>query len=179
MSDNQIEQIYKFCGRLRNLDKGETVRLKRAAGKTLAEASGLVQLLFFNLLREGVEREHEETYFLVATLYPLAEASSKLASLGTALQRYRRRLSDPETLDRRVRRLLEADKTRLPFLVRQTVRLLADKDQKIHWPTLLKDLLLWNSENRYVQMRWARDYWATKADKAAIPTEEMYPDSQD
>ena len=179
MSKDQIEQIYEFCGRLSHLGKGEQARLKRSAGKALPEASGAAQLLFYRLLPEGIEKREEETYFLLATLYPLAEASSTPASLGVALHHYRLNLSNPESLDRRVRRLLEADKARLPFLVRQTVRLLADREQRIHWPTLLKDLLHWNSEKRFVQMRWARDYWATAADKKVIPTEELYPDSQE
>jgi CRISPR system Cascade subunit CasB len=179
MSDEQIEQIYEFCGRLNNLDKGEMARLKRSAGKTLPESSGAAQLLFFRLLPNGVGKNEEETYFLLATLYPLIEASAMPASLGAALRRLRPPNDDAaKTYDRRVRRLLEADRSRLPFLIRQTVRLLADHRQRIHWPTLLKDLLHWSSEKRYVQMRWARDYWATVADKKSIPTEELYPDSQ-
>ena len=180
MSEDQSKQIYEFCGSLRGLKKGETARLKRAVGKTLPEASGAAQLLFYSLLPEGVERYEEETYFLLATLYPLAEASNTPASLGAALRHLRPASDDAaKGFDRRVRRLLEADIARLPFLVRQTVRLLADRKQRIHWPILLKDLLHWDSEKRFVQMRWARDYWATTADKKVIPTEELYPDSQD
>jgi CRISPR type I-E-associated protein CasB/Cse2 len=179
MSEEQNKQIYEFCGRLRGLKKGETARLKRAAGKTLSEASGAAQLLFYSLLPDGVERDEEEIYFLLATLYQLAKVSDTPASLGAVLHRHRLNLLNPESLDRRVRRLLEADKSRLPFLARQTIRLLADNEQRIHWPTLLKDILHWDSEKRFVQMRWARDYWATVADKKVVPAEELFPDSQD
>lgn len=180
MSEDQIEKAYEFCGRLANMDKDEKARLKRAAGKTISEASGAAQLVFYRMLPEGVDVFQEETFFLLATLHPLTSPSKKRASMGTAL-RSLRPISDEaaKAFDRRVRRLLEADRARLPFLIRQSVHLLADHDQSIHWPTLLIDLLNWNSEKRFVQMRWARDYWATSADKKALTTEELFPDSQD
>ncbi|PWH15266.1 MAG: type I-E CRISPR-associated protein Cse2/CasB [Ardenticatenia bacterium] len=152
-------QILTFIERLERLDAGERARLKRNAGKTLAEARDTALALFYRLLPPQVPEHHEETYFLVATLYPLAEAGSS-GNLGDALRRARTMTRENPGLDRRVRVLLDADATQLPFRLRQAIHYLASARIPVNWAQLLQDLLAWDHPRRWVQREWARAYFA-------------------
>ena len=155
MSEVQIDsKILEFCEKLSQLDAGEKARLKRNAGRTLAESRRVADIFFSKLLPYGLSRAQEERYFLVATLYPLADDGGS-GSLGASLRRAR----ESDSLDRRVTALLDADDAHLPFRLRQMVRFLYSKRQAVNWPLLLRHLLAWDSERRWVQEKWARDYF--------------------
>lgn len=166
---NDLE--FEFCLRLKQLGKADLARLRRCAGKLLAEASGPALLLFFQLLPEDVPERDRETYFLIATLFPLADAGTVRRSLGATL-RLIRDPQHPEGTDRRMRRLLDADMRQLPFLLRHAVRLLKGEEKSIDWQTLLHDILRWNARKRFVQIRWAGDYFEKGRAKKPQDTEE-------
>ena len=151
-------RITEFCQNLARLDAGEKARLKRNAGRTLAESRRVMGLFFNKLLPYGLSKRQEKVYFLIATLYPLNPAEKGSSSLGAALRRAR----DSESLDRRMEILLDADAAHLPFRLRQMVKFLYSQRVPIHWPLLLRHLLAWNSEKRWVQECWARDYFVGK-----------------
>lgn len=163
----------RFLSGLADLDAGGLARLRRAAGQTLAE-SGNVYDVFFRLIA-GVPQsaQRQEIYFLVATLYALTARGSEQrrvgggTSVGLALHRLRqdqlaatgRGPQDTISLDRRVAALLDADATQLPFRMRQLVRLVHSQEHQLDWERLLRDLLNWSHEQRFVQQRWAREYY--------------------
>ncbi|MGQ9502992.1 MAG: type I-E CRISPR-associated protein Cse2/CasB [Anaerolineae bacterium] len=151
-------QTRKFVERLAGLDAGERARLKRSAGKSLAEARDAALALFYRLLPPGVPKDQEEIYFLIATLYPLAEAGTQ-GNLGDALRRVGSLLQNRASLDRRVQILLDTDSTQLPFRLRQAVHYLASQRVPVNWAQLLEDLLCWNHPRRFVQREWARAYF--------------------
>jgi len=148
--------IQRFMERLAELNPGDRARLKRNAGRTLAGARNAS--MFYRLVPLGLEDYELDTYFLVATLYPLAEAGGG-GNLGTALRRAQSK-SNKAGLDRRVEILLDADKAQLPFRLRQAIRFLQSNRVKVNWPQLLSDLLWWNTPGRKVQQCWARSYFA-------------------
>jgi CRISPR system Cascade subunit CasB len=167
MSDFELDaNVVGFCRALSRLDDGERAQLKRCAGKSLEQVSSKALRLFYRALPEGIECSRDiEAYFLLATLYPLAE-SAKTGDLGDSMRRIRpRRDENAQSLDRRMQILLDADWPRLPFLLRQAIRLLDDKGSKINWPQLLNDLLWWEHEKRGVQLRWARSYFSQATEK--------------
>ena len=160
MSDQKLDpRVVEFCTRLEGLGPGEKARLRRNAGRTLAESHSVIGL-FFRLLPPGVPHYHEEMYFLVATLFGLADGGG-VGSFGDALFRARdpRREANPG-LDRRIEVLLDADQDQLPFRLRQAVRFLHSRRVPVYWPRLLQDLLGWGHPRRYVQENWARAYFA-------------------
>lgn len=55
--------------------------------------------------------------------------------------------------------LLDADPDQLPYRLRQMMALL--RDQNIDFEDLLTGLLRWNSEQKFVQNRWARDFYGS------------------
>lgn len=153
------EKIEKFLLNLSTLDAGGKARLKRDAGKPLAEAQSLG--LFYRLLPYGLSAAQEETFFLIATLYPLADKRDK-GNFGDSL--HSARDPDPKKnkgLDRRVEILLDSDTAQLSFRLRQAVRFLKSKQVALNWQQLLEDLLRWNYTNRTVQKQWARAYFGT------------------
>jgi len=159
MSEHKPEQkVSAFFERLERLDAGGRARLKRNAGRPLAESRDALGL-FYALLPQGVPAGQEETYFLVATLYPLADSGGH-GDLGVSL-RVARKETNAKGLDRRVEILLDADESQLPFRLRQTIRFLQSNRVRVDWPRLLEDLLYWNHPERRVQKRWARSYFSS------------------
>ena len=158
MSEHKIDpRVVLFCERLAQLDPGERARLKRSAGKRLAEATDVLGL-FYRVLPRSVPQGQEELYFLAATLYPRAEDGGK-SDLGASLHQARQ-AANSKGLDRRIEILLDADETQLPFRLRQAVHFLASNRVRVSWPYLLDDLLDWSHPKRFVQERWARSYFA-------------------
>ncbi len=158
--------IEKFIERLAKLEPGGKARLKRCAGQSLREAHNCLGL-FYRLLPYGIATWQEETYFLVATLYPLADAA-KEGDFGVALQRARQ-VSNRKGMDRRVEILLDADANQLPFRLRQAIRYLKANEVHVNWYSLLEDLLDWSKSGRRVQQRWARAYFADAKPENSTP----------
>jgi len=159
MSDRKIDpRISEFIQKLGNLDAADRARLKRNAGKVLAEARG-INLLIYRLMPPGLSPIQEEIFFLVATLYPLA-ADGKRGNLGVSL-RQAQKTTNRKGLDRRIEALLDAETTELPFRLRQTVHYLQSNRVSVDWACLLADLLQWNHPERFIQKSWARAYYST------------------
>ena len=154
------ERIITFISALSSLDAGERARLKRNAGKTLAEGQEALGL-FYRLLPYGVPAFQEEVYFQVACLYALVPAGSA-GNLGQALGKVRKLApKHAKGIDRRLESLLDADETQLPFRLRQAMHFLASNRVSLDWTCLLDDLLHWNHPDRTVQKEWARSYFSS------------------
>ncbi len=161
-------QIAEFIEALGRLDAAGRARLKRNAGRTLGEARD-VHRVFYQALPYTVAGRsfEEEAYFLVATLFPLADPRSTPVSLAATLRRVRQS-RDSASLDRRFQTLLDSEREHLPFRLRQAVRLAAASEQPIAWGQLLTDLLAWDHPDHYIQLRWARDYFVGYAEAEAV-----------
>jgi len=158
MNDSQTDQrIAMFIANLNKLDAGGKARLKRSAGKPLDETNHSLGLFYSLLPHAGVSTWQEPKYWLVATLFPLADATSK-GSFGDALQ-LARSAKYKKGLDRRVEALLDSDETQLAYRLGQTVRFLRSHRVPINWQSLLEDLLQWEHPSRFVQKKWAKSYF--------------------
>lgn len=163
----------RFVAGLAALGAGGLARLRRCAGQTLAESRNVYDVFFSLVVGIPQAEQRPDTYFLVATLYALTtrgsdtRRSSSGLSLGLALRALRqeqlkatqRSDNDKISLDRRVAALLDADAEQLPFRLRQIVRLVHSREQQLDWSRLLRDLLNWDHPRRFVQPRWAREYY--------------------
>ncbi len=158
------DNVDLFIERLEGLDAGAKARLKRNAGNTMSRSRGALPI-FFRILPYGIARYREPWYFLVATLYPLADAGGG-GNIGQSLRIARRNHPEREKgYDRRFEVLLDADKVQLPFRLRQIVRLLNSADIRLNWPQLLRDLQAWDHPRRYIQERWARSYYTMQPEE--------------
>ena len=157
-----------FIDRLRRLDSGGKARLKRRAGQPLAESRDALGL-FYSLLSPGVPEFQHEAYFLIATLFPIADEGGA-GDFGAALHRVRQ-VKNSNGLDRRLEILLDADESQFPYRLRQAVRYVKSCDGRVNWERLLEDALRWTHPERFVQKRWAQSYFADQAiDKNSQPT---------
>ncbi|MCO5206240.1 MAG: type I-E CRISPR-associated protein Cse2/CasB [Anaerolineae bacterium] len=149
-------RIVLFSARLAALSAAERARLRRNAGKSLAESHEAIGL-FFRLLPYGVPNWDEHWFFLVATLYPLTTLS-RLQPFGVTL-RHVDQVAHSHSFDRRVEVLINATPQQLPYRLRQIIKLAGSRHIAVHWPSLLADLTHWTHPDRFVQLRWARDYF--------------------
>lgn len=86
MTEPSLEwKINQFVARLEKLDAGDRARLRRIAGARRADARG-VESIFYRLVPPGLSDRQEEAFFLVATLFPLADGGSG-GNIGQSLQR--------------------------------------------------------------------------------------------
>jgi CRISPR system Cascade subunit CasB len=170
LSNDQIStrqrQVGDFIAALERLDAAGRARLRRNAGRTLAEARD-VHRAFFQALPYDLAPWQHEDYFLVAALFPLVPHRAGAGSLGLTLRRVRQGRSQggerANSLDRRFQTLIDSDREQVPFRLRQAVRLAAADEQPIDWADLLRDMLAWEHADRYVQLRWARDFYVAGA----------------
>ncbi len=165
MSDK--ETVSRFVGRLEELDVGGRARLRRNAGTSLSEARNAMSL-FFRLLPPNVAEYHHETYFMIATLFPLCESmgtgaeAGRTRNLGATL-RSARNDNNGSGLDRRMEALLESDPEQLRFRLRQAIRLARSARLTVDWAQLLRDVLLWDHPDKFVQRRWAEAYFGDES----------------
>ena len=181
----------RFIHRLSQLEAGDRAKLKRNSGNTLSESRTVIGLFYRQLISglNHIKEWDEETLFLVATLYPfdkkrfaneqsqqtkeeLAELEKTNRSFGWSLHKIReknrkeakeKKLKDRmDGFDRRVERLLDADGDQLRFYLRREMHYITNQGATIDWEQLLFDLLRWNHPDRYVQRRWARDYFVSR-----------------
>ena len=149
-------------------EKGRLAALRRSAGEPLAGARGVSWI--YSLLNR-FERLGDEPLFLTATLLafdrPYLEGRGAFAgSFGRTMAALKAQPgTSEESLERRFAILLDADfdpregAGELPFRLRQTVKLVLSKEGRIDWPRLLHDLHAWNHPDKYVQKRWAKDFY--------------------
>jgi CRISPR system Cascade subunit CasB len=169
-TDTATTPADEFVGRLetlthRDAPRADLARLRRCAGRSLAECPEVFGL-FYRLLPypvRGDDRE-EERYFLVATLFALDPRLSSARDFGAsmravAVSRGAARKELDEGVSRRMAVLLDAPGDDLAFRLRQVVALAASADMGINWRSLLSDLLWWDHPNRRVQRAWARSYF--------------------
>lgn len=177
VSDLATTLVEEFVGRLealggRDAQRADLARLRRCAGRSVAECPEVFQL-FYRLLPYPVrgDDEKEELYFMVATLFALNPRSSTARDFGATMSAVAgSRGGGREGVDRRMAVLLDAPLDDLPFRLRQVVALAASTDIGINWRSLLSDLLWWGHSARRVQRRWARSYFGG-ASKGASESE--------
>jgi CRISPR system Cascade subunit CasB len=161
-------QAAEFIAALERLDAGGLARLKRNAGNTLADARDVHRAFFQSLPYTVGERLHED-YFLIATLFPLADNHENAGNFGDSMRRVKLARGGGDSgransLDRRFEALLDCEREQLGFRLRQAVRLVAASDQTIDWTQFLLDIIGWDHSERRTQLRWARSYFIGKMD---------------
>jgi CRISPR system Cascade subunit CasB len=101
----------------------------------------------------------EDPAYIVGSLFALHPEPGGNGNMGTAFAMVRER---NESLEKRFVALLNCHRDDLPNHLRQAVSLLKSKDVPINWRQLLKDILSWDHEDRFVQQQWAREFWQSK-----------------
>lgn len=150
---------------LSKLSIGERTALRRDAGKSLAEASGMALAAFFRICPLGSSLHQQECWFSVVTmacLWNIDEARNG-GDMAVMLRQYANRQAT-NGMESKLRALLDARWENDGYLAAKLCRLArmlrSDNRQLMPDPDqLLYDLLHWNSDSRFVQLRWAQRYY--------------------
>lgn len=98
-----------------------------------------------------------EAYFQLASwvgMHPMF--SDKPVTMGSVF----RQLPENDSRDKRFKALLDAQGEQFYYHQRQAISLAKAHDVAVNYHHLLKDMLNWSHPERFVQLQWARDFWA-------------------
>ena len=104
-------------------------------------------------------RRAEDSAFLVAALFALHPQPKGQKTLGAAFAQI---TEASESIEQRFNALLNCHRDDLPYHLRQAVSLLRSKEIPVDWRRLLRDVLGWEHDSRYVQRAWAREFWQSE-----------------
>jgi len=113
----------------------------------------------------------EEVFYLVASLFashPVSWHGEGASNFGASMAQVRAKEGGDST-QRRFVALLNSHRDDLPDHLRHAVSLCASKEVPVNWGRLLRDLPSWDDDSRWVQLRWAREFWK-RDDEPARPT---------
>ena len=173
MNDSQT-----LVGRLLELSPGERAALRREAGKCLAEADGTTLSVFFRLVPHHLNRRQQECWFSVMTIACLwnPEEAACGDEFPIMLRKYALRQTT-DGMEKKMRSLLDANWEEDGYLTAKLCRLarMLKADNRQLMPDverLLYDLLHWNSDSRFVQIRWAQQYYQLEINANEMKDEE-------
>ena len=152
--------IEKFIGHLERLrdqeDRRALATLRRGANRQPGTAMEMYSLV----LPWGVPRYAEDNAFLIAALFALHPQPKGQGTLGNAFAQLSEK-SDSNSIEQRFNALLNCHYDDLPYHLRQAVSLLRSKEVPVDWQQLLRDVLGWEHDDRYIQRAWAREFWSS------------------
>lgn len=157
--------------RLRRLSVGERAVLRRAAGLPLSMADGRALQALFHALPPGTRTDAQGKWFTALSIACLWDVDE--ARVGAGFPRMLRAYSlsmGNDSLDTRVSKLLDLRWDDDGYLAGKLARLarMLRSDDRGTMPDMdqfLKDLLLWNSDSRSVQLRWANEFYLSKEEE--------------
>jgi CRISPR system Cascade subunit CasB len=111
-------------------------------------------------------RWKEQAHYIVAALFALyPEAPDASVGLGGSFGALKSK-SDSGSLELRFLALLEAHPEDLAEHLRHAVSLMRSNSIPIDWSRLLDDVIAWPHPDRYVQRRWAKDFWTFRGEES-------------
>ncbi len=140
-------------------DRAALAALRRGLGLPPGAAPQMFPYVEPRLPQQRSQKQ-ENACYLIASLFALHPALGGKGNMGDHFRK-----ADPEgkgkdALERRFTILLAAHPEDLPDYLRQAVSFLKSKDVPMDWNELFWDVLAWDDEDRRVQKRWARGFWA-------------------
>ena len=155
-------------------DRAALARLRRGLGKAPASVYEVYPIVQ-PWLPVDLPRWDQEAAYLIASLFAAHPYTGGRGSLGRAFtelaQARKARRRDSDSLEKRFVALLNSHRDDLPEHLRHAVSLLAAEPVALDWRQLLDDVRHWSHPDRFVQRRWARDYWSAGVSTAAEPAE--------
>lgn len=164
MKKDKIPLFENFLDNLkktRETSRGDLAILKRACGLKIAKSRNALGIFYRYLPSQLVRDYNEEIYFLVATLYGLNDFPFT-GSFGKTMREVYRK-TDSESISKRMISLLDSrleGSNELSYKLRQSVRLASSHQVGVDWLQLLKDLIYWTHEDKFIQRNWARDFFS-------------------
>lgn len=158
--------IGRFITHLETLREGNDRGALAALRRGLGSPPGGAPSTYPHILPWAPQnRRGEDACYIIAPLFALHPEAGGAGNLGKAFSRVE---DQSESLERRFVALLNCHREDLSYHLRQAVSLLKAKDVTIDWRQLLRDVLFWDHEERFVQQQWARDFWQRRVDESPV-----------
>lgn len=151
-------EISRFLFKVSKLGTGDLVALKRSAGKEYYQVNGKALAAFGKVVGEEVKYNEEYIWFNIAALYALFECKNGTKSLAECL-----RMLGGTGVEKRVINILDDELSEDSLMLSNLTRLVKMLHREGIVPDferLLKDLLMWNRDDKLIQRQWAIAYFA-------------------
>jgi CRISPR type I-E-associated protein CasB/Cse2 len=126
-------------------------------------SGGLVALMRAGwLFTQFRDLDEEDAAVLVSSLFARSRGKCPNVpqdSLGKGLAGLPGAGKNP-SVERRLAELLDTDRSDLDMKLRHAISLLAQHGIGLGWAQLCRDVLGWESSDRRIQKKWARDFWS-------------------
>lgn len=161
-----LEDLYK------KEDRAALAVLRRGLGKRPGEEMSVY--LYIGWCADKLNRNQEEAYHLVATLFGLypseswrsSDGNPKKTNLGASLRRLKEKIGG-DGVERRFVALLNANRDDMGEHLRQIIGLLKSKDVLVDWAQLLEAVEFWDAfDERRRQRQWAKTFWREDKEEA-------------
>ena len=137
-------------------NRAASAHLRRGLGKPPKTAMEMFPYLG-RFLSNDTKPNYENTVFIVAALFAYyPDAKNTSGNLGASLRELK---ENSDSIEKRFVALLNAEAEDLPYYLRQIIGLLKSNDVAVNWERLFKDIQSWNSDKRFVQQKWAEQFW--------------------
>jgi len=173
---------YSYSQRLKTLSDGQRASLKRCAGRPLREADARALGAFYSILRGKESTWREELIFAALCMACLWRQQREDENTQTQTPKsFISCLSNmasgerSENLDNRLRELLDTAYHETDFLsikLYRLVRRLRAEGERPDFDELTRDLLRWNHPDKYIQLKWAREYFGRRTKETTDETDE-------
>lgn len=138
-------------------DTAALAKLRRGLGKP----NGTPEMYPYVVRFIENDRKAEERAFLVASLFALHPTPAPEGRTMGHVFAGIRRIQNTDSIEKRFVRLLEADIEDVGHHLRQAVSLAKSKQIAVNYHNLMHDLKYWDHDERFVQLRWAKDFWGS------------------
>lgn len=160
-----IRKTHRLVEYLESLrDKKDTAALAKLR-RGLGKPKGIPEMYPFVVRFIENDWKDEERAFLVASLFALhpdpAPEGRSMGDVFAGIQRVQK----TDSIEKRFVRLLEADIDDIGQHLRQAISLAKSKQIAVDYHSLMHDLKYWGHDKRFVQLRWAKDFWGKKTDE--------------
>lgn len=165
-----MDRATRFVERLTKTDRRGLAALRRSLGFPPGEFPEAYPYVEPFVSEEG----DRWAFYLLAGLFALAggtragriqtqDEDARGESLGRAVRSLFLARDSSPSIEQRFIALLDAEAEQLPHRLRQMASLLNADSIAVDWAQLLRDLQHWGSGHRWIQQRWARDYYRSEA----------------
>lgn len=164
---NNLER--DFISYLENIvfreDLGPLAALRRGSGKAPGTAAEMHPYVAAFATRCKTRWE-EDVHYLVATLFAdWYQGKNTIVrdpprNLGASFAKLAQQV-ESDSIEKRFVALLNSHRDDLPVHLRHAVSLLKSKEVPIDWRQLLRHMIRWDHEDRFVQRAWAKAFWTS------------------
>lgn len=157
------EIIQSFFQKLDALENKHRIRFKRNCGLLLNEVDVETIQTFYRILPRNISAWAENKWFAAACIHCLWKAEeTNRRTMQDCIASCSNSQEMSESFEKRVTALLATQWEEDGFLCKKLERmakLLKQKNYAVDGSALLKDLINWNHEDKFVQKQWIKTYW--------------------